>query len=1597
MSTFTSSRTTMPRASETSTRRCLRTPTREEVERSVESSRRSRSRTRRDENEHRSRSHVRTPEHEHRRDSARKLEAELDHQRARLRVLESQLSRERSMRQQSTRRSDVQHRATSGERSRVGDRSLPRERSPTPRSKRSDSPTFTSKDIMNFINSISNMKSQSQPQTMASPMSSASNINHKNILPDFDPSSKSQRIDIWLKKVNECATVYGWDERTIIHFAMQKLQGLAKTWYESLNSILFSWDEWQGKLLSAFPFEQNYGQSLEDMIRRKSKFSEPLEVYYYEKLALLNRCDIEGKRAVECIIHGLSDKTMKSSANALRCTQPDQLLQFLMSNKDPSQSLDRSNFKGQYASTSESLTNKSSFSRTSKVNNNNSHYELFCFNCKEKGHPYLKCPKPLIQCAKCRRVGHKTENCAINLGNNNKTDNVQKTMCILTSSPNSKFLKDCIINDIPVKSFVDLGSEVTLLTHSLAATLNLKYNSPPLPLRGFGNDIVHSSGGVDVELSVDGVRGRVRCQVVDDSFLDLPLLIGQSFTEQPHVIVYKNALELKFLNDNYEFEFPRLDFDDNKPVTIIVPFDVDIYGPALVKAHVDTVTNGDILVSGKVIGKPNQQFSINGGVYRVTNSLFYIYITPLSEFCQLRGGLTIGRATKIQIVRQILSTSMNAPVDETSTIDESQVKIGSTVNESQRRQLMSLLSKYKHCFASSLKELGCTTIAEMKIELNSKRPVVYRPYRLAHKERGQVREMIGEMLESGIIRESVSDFASPIILVRKKDGGQRLCVDYRLLNSITVKERYPMPIIEDEIARLSGQGYFITLDLFSGYYQVPISECSKSFTSFVTPDGQYEFNRMPFGLANAPAVFQRMMNRVLGSARFTEAMVYIDDVLIYGKSVEECLERFERVIQLIEKANLSLNLAKCEFLQDKINYLGYEISTAGVRPGDKKVQSVVDFPCPTNAHSVRQFLGLVGYFRKFIRNFASVAHPLNKLLRKGVEWVWSEDQDEAFRALKGTLVDRPILAIYDSAADTELHTDASRIGIGGILLQRTGTSDPFRPVAFYSRQTSPEEKNFHAFELETLAVVCSLKKFRVYLLGQNFKIVTDCSALRSTFSKRDMIPRIARWWLLLQEFQCTVEYRAGTKMAHVDALSRNPGNLIGDTDEFEQYPCVMQISSDDWLHTLQIGDSELRRTRDILTSDIDADSLKHIKENFLIKDNRLYKCLNGDKNNLRWVVPKGARWQLCRMNHDDIGHFGVEKTLERIKKTYWFPKMSRFIKKYVQACLECAYSKKTTVAEGHLHPITKVEVPFHTLHVDHLGPFVRSKSGNSYLLVIVDAFTKFVFVKPVRNTKTQTAVKVFEDIFCTFRIPDRVISDRGTCFTSHAFKRYCIDRGIRHILNAVASPRANGQVERYNRTVLNSLTAQNLNFDERNWDDKVGKVQWGMNNTRQKTTGRTPAEVMFGLKMNSEIRPMLNELVRESNEELDTELLRESVKDRIDTEQEKQKSAHDENRRPARVYGEGDLVKITRTSFANDGKSKKLIPPYVGPYRVIEVLGNDRYRLAAIPGLSSTKNKRKTTVAADRMLPWVHVAALDVNKDSDNDDASSFDDEEIDE
>ncbi|CAB3252767.1 unnamed protein product [Arctia plantaginis] len=300
----------------------------------------------------------------------------------------------------------------------------------------------------------------------------------------------------------------------------------------------------------------------------------------------------------------------------------------------------------------------------------------------------------------------------------------------------------------------------------------------------------------------------------------------------------------------------------------------------------------------------------------------------------------------------------------------------------------------------------------------------------------------------------------------------------------------------------------------------------------------------------------------------------------------------------------------------------------------------------------------------------------------------------------------------------------------------------------------------------------------------------------------------------------------------------------------------MNVEVNDWLHTVQMTDPELKRIKLILESD--ENNVKDIVTNFVVKNDKIYRRV-GDQ--LKWVVPKGARWRICQLNHDESGHFAYDKTLDKIEHDYWFPKMNKFIRKYVSSCLNCAYSKGSTSRVGYLHPIPKGDTPFHTLHMDHLGPFVRSKKGNSYILGVTDGFSKFIFIKPVRNLKSKTTINVLQDVFNTIGIPKVIISDRGTSFTSANFKKCIAGIGAKHVLNAVATPRANGQVERYNRTILESLTATNHGMDERMWDENVGQVQWGLNNTKNKSTGRTPAEVVFGCRtISSNEGPIIDSL-----------------------------------------------------------------------------------------------------------------------------------------
>ncbi|CAG9137646.1 unnamed protein product [Plutella xylostella] len=546
-----------------------------------------------------------------------------------------------------------------------------------------------------------------------------------------------------IRKVNECASVYGWDERTTILFAMQRLQGLARVWYESLSTILHTWVEWQEKLLSAFPCDHNYGQILEEMLKRKTKFSEPIENYFYEKLALINQCDISGKRAVDCLIHGITDRTLRSSALALSCSQPDQLLQFLISNKEVQSSDHSFNRNRSWADNNSGQRNTKTVS--DRLNQSRGH--LFCFNCKERGHVYTDCQKPIVKCLKCNKVGHIKENCRSRPDNLAKNE-PSKTLCITSSAPNSKFIKDIQVNNTSVQAFIDFGSEVTLVKQTLVANLGLDHNHLPSSMKGFGNGIVQSLGAVSLDLAVDGVEARVVCRVVDDNLLDKPILIGQSYTEQPHIIVIKDSKSLQFRK--IDCEIPTCDFDtnDHELHEVRVDVDVELFGPASIRARVDPVYDGCILLSNKVIGSPTKECVISGGVYHVRGGCLDVSVCPSSHPYKMSQNFVIGRGEKVEFVQRIMIQAPGvAEAEPVSTCDriigEDEVRVGSSTTKEDKERLMTILHKYKHCFADNLKDLGCTDMTQMTIEINSQRPVVYRPYRLSHHERDKVQSMIG--------------------------------------------------------------------------------------------------------------------------------------------------------------------------------------------------------------------------------------------------------------------------------------------------------------------------------------------------------------------------------------------------------------------------------------------------------------------------------------------------------------------------------------------------------------------------------------------------------------------------------------------------------------------------------------------------------------------------------------------------------------------------------------------------------------------------------------------------------------------------------------
>lgn len=894
-------------------------------------------------------------------------------------------------------------------------------------------------------------------------------------------------------------------------------------------------------------------------------------------------------------------------------------------------------------------------------------------------------------------------------------------------------------------------------------------------------------------------------------------------------------------------------------------------------------------------------------------------------------------------------------------------KMSTSLDEDQRRQLCLLLSKFPGAFGGKFKENPDNKDRPVKHRINTgDHPAVSQKfYRVSPTERRVIQEEVDKMLEKDVIKESESPWSSPVVLVKKKDGSWRFCVDYRRLNSITKKDVYPLPRIDDTLDCLSGAAYFSSMDLQSGYWQIEVDEADREKTAFITPEGLYEFKVMPFGLCNAPATFERMMDNLLRHLKWTMCLCYLDDIIVFSKTFEDHLSRLSAVLGCIEKAGLCLNPKKCLFAAPEIKVLGHLVNGNGVRPDPDKIKAITDFPSPCNIRDVKSFLGICSYYRRFIKDFCIKARPLQELLKGDAVFSWEDDQERSFAVLKAALTSDPVLGLFDEKAATNLHADASGYGLGAVLNQVQNNSE--KVIAYASRVLSKPERNYSTTERECLAIIWSITKFRPYLFGRPFTIVTDHHSLCWLANLKDPSGRLARWALRLQEYDVTIVYKSGRKHQDADCLSRCP--IEDDTEIAEEIPTLNAVA-----------DIAAEQRDDVETLKV-IKSLEGNEPNqgkFQMVDGILCKR-NFDPLGAQWlpVIPKQLREDILRHFHDEAtsGHLGFARTYDRIRKRYHWPGLYRSVKRYVSHCRECQRRKSVPqLPPGQLIPIPPAVAPFHRVGIDLLGRFPKTSLGNRWIIVCTDYLTRFATTKVLPSADAPVVAKfLVEDVILRHGAPRIMISDRGTVFQSKLVAEITTMCNVSHKFTTAYHPQTNGLTERFNKTLADMLSMY-VDAEQRDWDDLLPFVTFAYNTAKQETTGFTPFFLLHGREAETTMDTLFPYHPIDTGSDYVSQLIttaeeaRQLARIRTLSAQDRDRQRYDAKHRPV-SYNPGDLVWIF-IPIRKVGLSEKLLKRYFGPYCVKRRLSDVNYEVENFDP-TSRRRKQKDVVHVLRMKPYL--------------------------
>ena len=739
-------------------------------------------------------------------------------------------------------------------------------------------------------------------------------------------------------------------------------------------------------------------------------------------------------------------------------------------------------------------------------------------------------------------------------------------------------------------------------------------------------------------------------------------------------------------------------------------------------------------------------------------------------------------------------------------------------------------------------------------------PVFCRPRPVPYSLRGKVEQELKRLEEDNVIEPvQFSKWAAPVVPVVKKDGTVRLCGDYKVtVNKVALPDSYPLPRIEDMFAMLGKGEKFSKLDLAHAYQQVPLDEKSKELATINTHKGLYRYNRLPFGVSAAPAIFT--MEGILQG--IPNVCIYIDDILVTGATEKEHLETLDQVLTRLEQEGMRLKQNKCAFLLPSVEYLGHQISADGLRPTKDKVEAIVNAPTPTSVTQLRSFLGMINYYGKFLSNVSTLLAPLYKLLQAKQKWTWGVEQEKAFKEAKTQLVSQQLLVHFDPDKDLVLSCDASPYGVGAVLSHKfeDGTE---KPIAFASRTLAPAEKKYAQLEKEGLAIVFGVKRFHQFLYGRKFAIYSDHKPLQHLFSESRPIPtmasaRIQRWAQTLGAYDYAIAYKPGVEQANADSLSRLP---------LPDVPATVPLPGETILLLDMLQESPVTASQIKTWTDHDP-ILSHVRlmiqNGWQETSNATYRPYQSRKNELsvqagcvlwgsRVVVPSAGHDKILDELH--VGHPGISKMKALARSFMWWPGLDLDLEKKVKSCEPCQLARKAPPVAP-LHPWEWPAKPWTRVHVDHAGPFL----GKTFL-VLVDSHSKWMEVVIVSSTTSQVTIKALRKIFATHGIPEMIVSDNGTAFTSAEFKCFTKRNGIRHVTSSPYHPATNGLAERAVQTFKQALKKSSTSDVETSLDRFLFRYRI----TPHSTTGRSPSELLFGRNLRSHldlISPHLGSSVR---------------------------------------------------------------------------------------------------------------------------------------